>query len=171
MYGSLSGVTRELAALTVTKVSVGPMDNNAYLLRCRATGEQLLIDAAAEPETLLGLARLGDVGHRADDAIGLSVGTPHRHTVLAAPAPASVGAAIAEIDFETRRVASEMRDDRLAGQAAGRQQTGRNQLVPCPRRWMTRLSPRRSMTFDLSANPRLRTHSGRRPPAPSATSA
>src|SRR3712207_7517138 len=33
---------RELAALTVTKVSVGPMDNNAYLLRDRGTGEQLL---------------------------------------------------------------------------------------------------------------------------------
>ncbi len=31
------------------------MDNNAYLLRCRATGTQLLIDAAAEPERLLEL--------------------------------------------------------------------------------------------------------------------
>jgi hypothetical protein len=26
--------TRELPGLTITKVSVGPMDNNAYLLRC-----------------------------------------------------------------------------------------------------------------------------------------
>ncbi|MGH8939169.1 MAG: MBL fold metallo-hydrolase, partial [Actinomycetes bacterium] len=25
---------RELTGLTVTKVSVGPLDNNAYLLRC-----------------------------------------------------------------------------------------------------------------------------------------
>jgi glyoxylase-like metal-dependent hydrolase (beta-lactamase superfamily II) len=31
------------------------MDNNAYLLRCRATGEQALIDAANEPDRLLGL--------------------------------------------------------------------------------------------------------------------
>ena len=31
------------------------MDNNAYLLRCRATGEQLLIDAANEPARLLEL--------------------------------------------------------------------------------------------------------------------
>ena len=46
---------RELPNLTITKVAVGPFDNNAYLLRCRATGEQLLIDAAAEPETLLPL--------------------------------------------------------------------------------------------------------------------
>ena len=27
---------RELADLLITKASVGPMDNNAYLLRCRA---------------------------------------------------------------------------------------------------------------------------------------
>jgi glyoxylase-like metal-dependent hydrolase (beta-lactamase superfamily II) len=46
---------RELTDLIVTKVSVGPMDNNAYLLRCRATGEELLVDAAAEPERLIGL--------------------------------------------------------------------------------------------------------------------
>ena len=43
----------ELARLIVTKVAVGPMDNNAYLLRCRRTGEQLLIDAAADDDTLL----------------------------------------------------------------------------------------------------------------------
>lgn len=38
----------ELADLMISKVAVGPMNNNAYLLRCRATDEQLLIDAAAE---------------------------------------------------------------------------------------------------------------------------
>lgn len=43
----------ELTDLIITKVAVGPMNNNAYLLRCRATDEQLLVDAAAEPETLL----------------------------------------------------------------------------------------------------------------------
>ncbi|MGH3646025.1 MAG: MBL fold metallo-hydrolase [Micromonosporaceae bacterium] len=52
--------TRELAALDITKVSVGPMDNNAYLLRCRRTGEQLLIDAANDAERLLEL--VGDAG-------------------------------------------------------------------------------------------------------------
>lgn len=46
---------RELADLVITKVAVGPYDNNAYLLRCRYSGEQLLIDAAAEPETLVRL--------------------------------------------------------------------------------------------------------------------
>jgi glyoxylase-like metal-dependent hydrolase (beta-lactamase superfamily II) len=39
----------------MTKVSVGPMDNNAYLLRCTDTGEQVLIDAANEADRLLSL--------------------------------------------------------------------------------------------------------------------
>ena len=39
----------------ISKLAVGPMDNNAYLLRCRATGRQLLIDAAADADALLGL--------------------------------------------------------------------------------------------------------------------
>lgn len=60
----------ELTDLMISKVAVGPMDNNAYLLRCRDTGEQLLIDAANEPETLLRL-----IG---DDSIA-SVVTTHRH--------------------------------------------------------------------------------------------
>jgi glyoxylase-like metal-dependent hydrolase (beta-lactamase superfamily II) len=50
--------TRELPGLTITKVAVGPMDNNAYLLRCTATGELALIDAANDAGTLLGL--IGD---------------------------------------------------------------------------------------------------------------
>lgn len=44
---------RELAHLIITKAAVGPYDNNAYLLRCRATDEQLLIDAAADAPVLL----------------------------------------------------------------------------------------------------------------------
>lgn len=44
---------RELAPLMITKIAVGPHDNNAYLLRCRFTDEQMLIDAAAEPQRLL----------------------------------------------------------------------------------------------------------------------
>ena len=50
--------TRKLPGLTVTKLAVGPMDNNAYLLRCIHTGELALIDAANDPDTLLGL--IGD---------------------------------------------------------------------------------------------------------------
>jgi len=47
--------TRELPGLTITKVAVGPLDNNAYLLRCQGTGELLLVDAANDAHTLLGL--------------------------------------------------------------------------------------------------------------------
>ncbi len=50
--------TRELPGLTITKVAVGPMDNNAYLLRCTQTGELALIDAANDAGTLLAL--IGD---------------------------------------------------------------------------------------------------------------
>ena len=39
-------VTRELTDITITKMSVGPMDNNTYLLIDRATGDGLLVDAA-----------------------------------------------------------------------------------------------------------------------------
>jgi glyoxylase-like metal-dependent hydrolase (beta-lactamase superfamily II) len=44
--------TREINGLTLTKIAVGDMHNNAYLLR-DATGQALLIDAAAEPARLL----------------------------------------------------------------------------------------------------------------------
>ena len=50
--------TRDLPGLTVTKLSVGPMDNNAYLLTCTGTGEAVLIDAANEAGRLLEL--IGD---------------------------------------------------------------------------------------------------------------
>ena len=62
--------TRELPGLVITKVAVGPMDNNAYLLRCTSTGELLLIDAANEPPTLLGL--IGDTPLA-------TIVTTHRH--------------------------------------------------------------------------------------------
>ncbi len=56
-----SADVRELAHLTITKVAVDPeMSNNCYLLRCRHTGDQVLVDAAAEPGTLLPL--IGEAG-------------------------------------------------------------------------------------------------------------
>ncbi|WP_030909157.1 MBL fold metallo-hydrolase [Streptomyces sp. NRRL F-5126] len=60
----------ELTDLVISKIAVGPMNNNAYLLRCRATGAQLLVDAAAEPDKLLAL-----IG---EDGIA-GVVTTHRH--------------------------------------------------------------------------------------------
>ena len=48
---------RTLPGATIIKTSVGPMDNNAYLVSCSRTGETLLIDAANDPEQLIGLVR------------------------------------------------------------------------------------------------------------------
>lgn len=50
-----SGARRVLPKASIVKVSVGPMDNNAYLVTCSRTGETLLIDAANDPEILLEL--------------------------------------------------------------------------------------------------------------------
>ena len=41
----------------ITKTVVGPYDNNVFVVRCRATGDALLIDAANEHEMLLDLCR------------------------------------------------------------------------------------------------------------------
>jgi len=46
---------RNLPGASIVKVSVGPMDNNAYLVTCSQTGETLLIDAANDAEILLEL--------------------------------------------------------------------------------------------------------------------
>jgi glyoxylase-like metal-dependent hydrolase (beta-lactamase superfamily II) len=56
--------------LEITSLSVGPMDNNAYVLRCRATGDAVLVDAANDAPRLLEL--IGPGGIRA-------VVTTHRH--------------------------------------------------------------------------------------------
>ena len=53
---------RELPRLTIRKASVSSMDNNAYLLTCRATGAQLLVDAADDAPRLLALVEEGGGG-------------------------------------------------------------------------------------------------------------
>ncbi|TFV53475.1 MBL fold metallo-hydrolase [Geodermatophilus sp. DF01-2] len=56
-----SADVRELPGLTISKLAVSEMANNAYLLRDTTTGEALLIDAAAEPEALRALIGDADV--------------------------------------------------------------------------------------------------------------
>ncbi len=53
--GSMQGVERiwEDAAVEVHRLVVGPVENNVYVIRCRRSGEALLIDAANEHERLL----------------------------------------------------------------------------------------------------------------------
>jgi glyoxylase-like metal-dependent hydrolase (beta-lactamase superfamily II) len=62
--------TREIDGLTVTKIAVGPMHNNAYLLRDTSTGQAILIDAANEAPRLIEL--IGDT------PVGTIV-TTHQH--------------------------------------------------------------------------------------------
>lgn len=61
---------RELPTVIISKLAVGQMDNNVYLLRCRVTGAQLLIDAAAEADRILDM--IGQSG-----VVGIV--TTHRH--------------------------------------------------------------------------------------------
>jgi glyoxylase-like metal-dependent hydrolase (beta-lactamase superfamily II) len=49
------------AQAEIHKVVVGPMDNNVFVLRCRETGEAVLLDAANEHERLLELCAALDV--------------------------------------------------------------------------------------------------------------
>lgn len=46
----------------IHRVVVGPVDNNVFVLRCKATGNALLIDAANEHDRLLELCRHLGVG-------------------------------------------------------------------------------------------------------------
>jgi glyoxylase-like metal-dependent hydrolase (beta-lactamase superfamily II) len=48
---------RTLPGVSIVKASVGPMDNNAYLVTCSATGKTLLIDAANDADVLIDLVR------------------------------------------------------------------------------------------------------------------
>ncbi len=62
--------TRVLPTALITKMAVGPYDNNSYLIECRRSGAALLIDAAAEPERLLPLV---------SDFEDLQILTTHAH--------------------------------------------------------------------------------------------
>ncbi|MEO6999220.1 MAG: MBL fold metallo-hydrolase [Terracoccus sp.] len=63
---------RELPAVTIRKMAVSAMHNNVYLLTCVVSGEQLLIDAADEPDRILELVAAGGRG------LGTIV-TTHQH--------------------------------------------------------------------------------------------
>ena len=47
----------ESTAVRVDKVVVGPYENNAFVVRCRSTGEAILVDAANEHELLVPLCK------------------------------------------------------------------------------------------------------------------
>jgi glyoxylase-like metal-dependent hydrolase (beta-lactamase superfamily II) len=63
---------RDLTLLTIRKASVGTMANNVYLLTCRRTGAQLLVDAADDP------ARIGSLLDEGNGSLDTIV-TTHQH--------------------------------------------------------------------------------------------
>ncbi|MFL6100854.1 MAG: MBL fold metallo-hydrolase [Actinomycetales bacterium] len=65
---------RELDQLVIRKASVGDLDNNCYLLTCRTTGAQLLVDAADDATRLLALVHEGSADGRLDLVV-----TTHQH--------------------------------------------------------------------------------------------
>ncbi|MGC5166165.1 MBL fold metallo-hydrolase [Luteimicrobium sp. DT211] len=91
--------------LVLRQLAVGPMNNDAYLLTCRATGAQLLVDAAAEPDRLLALVREGSPDGRLDVVV-----TTHGHRD-------HLGA-LAEVAGATGAVAAAGEDDAAAITAA-----------------------------------------------------
>jgi len=52
---SQTAARRFLPGVSIIKMSVGPMDNNVYLVTCAQTGESLLIDAANDADLLVDL--------------------------------------------------------------------------------------------------------------------
>jgi len=48
---------RTLPGATIVKMSVGPMDNNTYVVTCSRSGDSVLIDAANDAELLVELVR------------------------------------------------------------------------------------------------------------------
>lgn len=81
---------RQFSSLILRKASVGPMDNNAYLLTCRVSGAQLLIDAAADAQRLLQLVRAGSSTSRLD--IIVTTHSHHDHVGALAAMVAATGA-------------------------------------------------------------------------------
>jgi glyoxylase-like metal-dependent hydrolase (beta-lactamase superfamily II) len=63
---------RELAQVVIRKAAVSSMANNVYLLTCRATGAQLMVDAADDPARCLEL--VGEGSGRLDLVV-----TTHQH--------------------------------------------------------------------------------------------
>ncbi len=68
------GDVRRLDEVEVRKLAVGPLANDVYLLTCRRTGAQVLIDAADAPDDVLALVREGSSAARLDVVV-----TTHRH--------------------------------------------------------------------------------------------
>ncbi|GIG39429.1 Zn-dependent hydrolase [Cellulomonas phragmiteti] len=99
---------RVLDRAEIRTASVGEMDNDAYLVTCRRSGAQLLVDAPTDPDRLLSLVREGDGTGRLDVLV-----VTHRHGD-------HLGAAAAVVARTGARLAAGEHDADEVGRACGR---------------------------------------------------
>ena len=74
----MDSLLHDLPALTIRSISVSGMDNNVYLLTAKATGAQLLIDAADDLPAIRQLLADGAADTAAEPRLAL-VATTHQH--------------------------------------------------------------------------------------------
>ncbi|WP_104043552.1 MBL fold metallo-hydrolase [Arthrobacter sp. ZGTC412] len=68
----------DLQALTIRRISVSEMDNNVYLLTAKATGEQVLVDAADDLPAIQQLLQDSSADASAEPRLAL-IATTHQH--------------------------------------------------------------------------------------------
>lgn len=107
----------DLGSVVVRKCSVGPMDNNVYLITCTATGDRLLVDAADDITRIIELLREDSGGAGEVTAPLRQVLTTHRHadhhralTELVAATDARTLAGDADADALPVEVDTRLRD-------------------------------------------------------------
>lgn len=83
---------RRLDEVELRKLAVGPLANDVYLLTSRATGAQVLVDAADSPDDVLALVRAASPTARLDVVV-----TTHRHPDHSRALAAVVGATGADV--------------------------------------------------------------------------
>ncbi|ASK64501.1 Zn-dependent hydrolase [Brachybacterium avium] len=95
-------MVRDLRHLQIRKLSVGPMDNNAYLLTCRSSRAQLLIDAAADTDALRRMVAAGGE-HNGLDLL-VTTHSHHDHVGALAEMMAATGARTAAGEADAKEI-------------------------------------------------------------------
>jgi len=74
----MDSLLHDLPALTIRRISVSEMDNNVYLLTAKASGEQVLVDAADDLQAIQQLLEDGAADTSAAPTLAL-IATTHQH--------------------------------------------------------------------------------------------
>jgi len=98
---------RDLPHLTIRKMSISAMANNVYLLTCRSTGAQLLIDAADDPSRIRSLLDEGTGG--LDTIVTTHQHWDHHRALAAVAASTKAATAAGEADADALPVIPDRR--------------------------------------------------------------